>query len=627
MRLLVATVAIALVFPWAAQAQVPTEELAPLLYGIAHVPEELERRVPLMTDDEVVAPLYSVQVHSPTNVPIAGSSCTVKLLEHSFGEGSYNTPAVVSYAPPTDSKCGQPGQWAAITMNLTSYAIGTQYDRLAEIYLGHVEIWRSSSAEPTKTGTVWSTVKDVTHYAPLFASVNDLMMDFSNIIAPDLLLDAPFEVTISVTFYAPTPLFPSAKTADLIIPLSNMSPDTPNMFILDSDTGATTNINLPANAEEALVEVYCSGNSAEEFWYANTPDEFVDMFPGTVTGKGPFREVQVIVDGLLAGVVWPMPVVYTGGVTPSNWRPLTSYGAYDQPHYLVDITPFLPVLLANSSTSHNVTLRVQGQGLEAPSFNSNWYISGSVHVRLGSGTTTGTMTKYDVGELHIDTTGGASDGNGTVWTKVTASRKISVESTLKIGNTTRKAVFSQNLSYSNDAKYEDEGWLQWVTQSTIGTTESTVNGIVKLRDAFEYPFYMYSNYSTYTQQYGGYGSTIKQSHKRSLATPYEPYVLTTSSQQAEGWINMDDWPGLRHAINGTGKTSMTFAYADARLGTYYRAIAAKNDGWVRDTVWGTLASRLPALPKWQISGPDGGNGFKRSLGEPAPRHLQTKRQA
>lgn len=47
----------------------------------------------------------------------------------------------------------------------------------------------------------------------------------------------------------------------------------------------------------------------------DTPDEFVPYFPDTVTGKGPFREVQVLVDGTLAGVVWPFAVIYTGTVT------------------------------------------------------------------------------------------------------------------------------------------------------------------------------------------------------------------------------------------------------------------------------------------------------------------------
>lgn len=70
---------------------------------------------------------------------------------------------------------------------------------------------------------------------------------------------------------------------------------------------------------------------------ADTPDDYLHYFPDSsgLIGKGPFREVQVILDGILAGVVWPFAVIYTGGITPSNWRPLASYGAYDQPSYYV----------------------------------------------------------------------------------------------------------------------------------------------------------------------------------------------------------------------------------------------------------------------------------------------------
>jgi hypothetical protein len=73
---------------------------------------------------------------------------------------------------------------------------------------------------------------------------------------------------------------------------------------------------------------------------------------------------------------------------------------------------------------------------------------------------------------------------------------------------------------------------------------------------------------------------------------------------------MDDWPGLRHAINGTGETSQTFAYTDGRGGSYYRDLAAKNDGWVSDAVWGTLKDANPAVPNSQIW-PDGGPGFRK----------------
>ncbi|GLB36566.1 putative peptide-N4-(N-acetyl-beta-glucosaminyl)asparagine amidase A [Lyophyllum shimeji] len=596
--------------------QLSADELAPLLSGLAERPRDadLEARVPLMTDDPTVAPLVDLQVFAPPVVPEGGSHCAVELSKHSFGVGSYGAPAVVPYIPPAADGCGEIGKWAAISLNLSSYSIGTQYDRLSAIYLSNTEIWRHSSAEPTRTGTIWNTVKDVTHFTPLFAQKGDLMMDFSNIIAPELLLDGVFDVVLTATFYAATASVPTPQTADLIVPLSNLSPTLPNFFTIDNDLGAVTNISLPEDSIEAFVEIFCSGNSAEEFWYLNTPDDFVPYFPAStgVIGKGPFREVQVLVDGKLAGVVWPYPVIYTGGITPSNWRPLASYGAYDAPTYWIDITPFLPTLL-DGNASHSVTLRVLGQGKE-PTINSNWFVSGSIHVRRGSSRTTGRMTRYEVPDLQSRTLGAATAGNETVWTQVDVSRELSIESELVTSEGTRTVTFTQSLRYTNEARYADEGWVQWVNQSTIGTTSSTHGGVTKLRDAFEYPLAVFSNYSLYTAEFGSYGSDIHQTHTRALQPPLgATYRSIHSVQHAQGQIGMDNWPGLRHAINGTGTTDQLFAYVDERGETYFRDIMAKNDGWVRDKVWGTLRDRNPPVPRNQIFGPEGGPGFRRMI--------------
>lgn len=192
----------------------------------------------------------------------------------------------------------------------------------------------------------------------------------------------------------------------------------------------------------------------------DTPDEFLQFFPEStgLIGKGPFREVQVLIDGQLAGVVWPYGVIYTGGITPTNWRPLTSYGAYDSPTYWIDITPFLPQLLANEST-HAVTLVVRGQG-QSPSFNSNWFVSGSIHIRKGTSRISGKIHKYYAPELEIDTVGGVSNDNRTVWTRVTARRRFLVESELQTSEGIKVVTFSQALDFVNTAQYEDEGWLQ-----------------------------------------------------------------------------------------------------------------------------------------------------------------------
>ncbi|KAJ7151570.1 peptide N-acetyl-beta-D-glucosaminyl asparaginase amidase A-domain-containing protein [Mycena filopes] len=597
-------------------AQPSPEELAPLLHGLENQPHEaaIDRRVPLSTNDPTVAPLIDLQVFAPPAIPKNGQSCKVTLLEHSFGDGSFNAPAIVNYIPPTDPSCGDVGRWATISLNLSVYSIGTQYDRLSAIYLSHSEIWRSSSAEPTKTGTIWNTIKDVTHFTPLFAKAGDLMMDFSNIIAPDLLLDGVFDVILSATFYAATHDFPAAVTSDTIIPLSNLNPTLPNFFTVADDIGGVTNVTLPDSAVEAYVEIFCSGNSAEEFWYLNTPDEFVPDFPEStgVIGKGPFREVQVLVDEKLAGVVWPYPVIYTGGITPSNWRPLTSYGAYDQPTYWVDITPFIPALLDNQ-TDHTVTLRVVGQGLTPPSFNSDWFVSGSIHVRTGKAKTTGKMTSYRVPALEISTAGGSSSDNATVWTKVVAHRELKIESELVTSEGKKTVTFSQSLDFVNTAQYADEGWIQAGQQSTVGTTTATHQGKQVLRDAFRYPLNVFSNYSLYTEEFGGYGSEINQTHIRALQPPIGVYRAIQSIQHASGAIGMDNWPGLRHAINGTGATDQTFAYVDGRGETYFRDVAAKNDGWVRDSVWGSLRDENPAVPRNQIFGPGGGPGFRRMV--------------
>ncbi|KXN87539.1 Peptide-N4-(N-acetyl-beta-glucosaminyl)asparagine amidase A [Leucoagaricus sp. SymC.cos] len=597
-------------------AQLTPWEWEPLVDGLNHPPAlGLNERVPLMTNDTVKIPLIDLQVFAPPGASRQNTNtCSVLLLEHSFGVNSFGVPAVVDYVPPTAPECGQAGEWLEISLNLTVYCIGTQYDRLGSIYLSHVEIWRTSSAEPTKTGTVWTTLKDVTHFSPLFAQAGDLMMDFSNIIAPELLLDGVFNVTLTATFIP----FPAGSqkplAADVIIPLSNLSPTSPNLFTIEDDAGATTNVTVPDDTTEAYVEIFASGNSAEEFWYSNTPDEFVSLFPKVtgLIGKGPFREVRLLIDGQLAGVVWPYGVIYTGGITPTNWRPLTSFGAYDAPTYWIDITPFLPLLLS-SEAPHSMTLAVRGQG-QNPSFNSNWFVSGSIHVRRGTSKTSGRLLKYHAPEPEIRTIGGVERGNRTVWTRVDVRRAILVESELHTSDGLKVVTFKQDLQFINTAQYEDDGWLQgsreWVNQTSNGTTSSVHGGAGRLRDAFIYPLNIFSNYSNFLALFGGYESEVNQTYTRALQPPTDIYRSIHSQQYARGSVEMDNWPGLRHAIMGKGQTAQQFAYIDTRGETYFRDIAAKNDGWIRDEVWGSLRKVNPPVPRSQLYGPDGGPGFR-----------------
>lgn len=51
-----------------------------------------------------------------------------------------------------------------------------------------------------------------------------------------------------------------------------------------------------------------------QFWWSNVPQSLTETFPssGTFYGYSPFREVQLFIDGMLAGVAFPFPIIFTG---------------------------------------------------------------------------------------------------------------------------------------------------------------------------------------------------------------------------------------------------------------------------------------------------------------------------
>jgi hypothetical protein len=89
-------------------------------------------------------------------------------------------------------------------------------------------------------------------------------------------------------------------------------------------------VTIPINTISAYVEILLSGNSNEEFWYSNIIDEVEDQYfgKGNISqDDGPFREGQLIIDGRLAGIVFPYPVIFSGGIILSWWRPMMSYAS------------------------------------------------------------------------------------------------------------------------------------------------------------------------------------------------------------------------------------------------------------------------------------------------------------
>jgi hypothetical protein len=77
--------------------------------------------------------------------------CEKALAVHSFGY-SYGQPFIGNYTPPA---C----KFNRVTWNLTVVSAGRQFDRLGIVYLGNIEVFRTSTAEPTANGIIWTYLK------------------------------------------------------------------------------------------------------------------------------------------------------------------------------------------------------------------------------------------------------------------------------------------------------------------------------------------------------------------------------------------------------------------------------------------------------------------------------------
>lgn len=284
-------------------------------------------------------------------IPPNTTNCVVQqtLMVHEFAN-SYGNPFVGSYAPPG---C----DFNRVTFNLTVTAAGRQFDRLGAVYFGDVEIWRTSTAEPTATGIVWTYLKDMSHYLSLFKEPQKLIFDLGNQITS--VYTAPFEATLEATFFTADDI---VVPADMIISVSAQLSST-NMASAWQvpPSNASSTLSLPRNVNRAVFSIAATGQIDEEFWYSNVLSSEVNTFPqggGTLLGYSPFREVQLFIDGRLAGVVFPFPIIFTGGIVPGFWRPIVGIDAFDLREDEIDITPWLPLLC--DGNDHTFNIRIAG---------------------------------------------------------------------------------------------------------------------------------------------------------------------------------------------------------------------------------------------------------------------------
>ncbi|MER7560226.1 peptide-N4-asparagine amidase [Nocardioides sp. NPDC126508] len=345
-------------------------------------------------------------------------SCTVRIVDNEFR--SFDTYRR-DYAPPAD--CA--GDWSKVVLTLHGAVAGRQYDRLGQIRLGGVPIFKTSTPEPSADGIEWTVEKDLTSYTDLLSRPGEVEMDLGNVVNDTY--TGVLDVQVDLTFYTT-----SAKW-----PAPSRNPET--VQALDAVTtggGATTgSLTVPANTEKLVAEVYAtgSGGGCEEFWYTAAPTTSPDDY-WCKAEQDPWREVQVYVDGELAGIATPYPHIYTGGWSnPFLWYVLPAPRAFDIKPLEVDLTPFVGTL--TDGAAHEISVRVhgaEGDGWNAPVGLLSWQDEGSTRVTGAVTATTDTApqvtnttgTDGDMFTAHVDgshslsVTGYADTSHGRVTTTV-----------------------------------------------------------------------------------------------------------------------------------------------------------------------------------------------------------------
>ena len=389
--------------------------------------------------------------------------CAVTAMQHDFAN-SYGQPFTGTLTPP--GAC--PGPWSKVVLDWSGSVAGRQFDRLAGVWIGGAEVFRTSTPEPDPAGISWHVDADLSRYIPLLRTPQPLAVDLGNIV--DGTYTGIYHMTLTVTYYQADRAHPPAATADQVIPVSQGTAGA-GWWSLTAGQSATQTVAFPRNLSAATLEVYARGGGCEEFWYTNVPDAYNAAHPGYgLCGGGPYREVQVEVDGRIAGVAQPFPAIYSGGISPTMWRPIMSVDSLRTQPYDLDLTPFAGLL--SDGQPHRITL------LPPAGITDVWTMDGSLLL------TTDHHAAHTGGGLLTDTiaaapalsSGWTTPSTGTDVITTTASRAWTVSGYVNTSHGRVVTTVKQHVAYTNTDTVTQAGFAQSVVQQDKGYTEVSTSG-------------------------------------------------------------------------------------------------------------------------------------------------------
>jgi hypothetical protein len=436
-------------------------------------------------------------------VPRPGTTpCAVQLYSNlAFADFS---PKPFTYTPP--ATC--PGPWAKVVLEADfSVTAGRQFDRTAQIAVGHVNVYYGTTAEPSASvSPSWHVERDLTDYSPLFRSVQAGDVNLGNLV--NSTYTGIIHGSARLLLYPASAAAPAPRTADAVLPLST-APGGAALLATTSSVLAPT-FSLPANVEAAYLDVIPQSQSSDEFWYTCVPDDVA----GTLFSCGgtSFREAEVTIDGQPAGVAPVYPWIFTGGIDPLLWRPIPGVQTLNFLPYRVDLTPFAGVL--SNGQPHQV-------GVSVYNANNYFLVAASLLLYLdrGTGHVTGAVTQNTIGTVQPpavqENLATAADGTVTGTVSTRSDRRFTLAGYVNTSHGRVETTVRQTVSFSNQQQFviSDTQYVQKIKQGTQVFSAVDTRGshdVAHVDRHFSYPLTLNYSFLTNADGSGAQTTTVDQ---------------------------------------------------------------------------------------------------------------------
>jgi len=370
---------------------------------------------------------------------------------------------------PFQPQAGQPGAWAKIVLEVDfDVAEGRQYDRTYTLWIGGSNVLYGTTAEPSKgLPQRWHVERDLTEYRALFTSARSGMAVLGNVV--DSTYTGIIHGSARLLFYPVVDREKAPTTADVVLPLAEGS-DGGTVTLATTDARLAKTFTFPANVERIYMDVYAKAESKDEFWYTDLPSDVAAKLE--VNPAPSLREIVIEIDGRPSALAPVYPLIFTGGMDPSLWRPIPGVHTLCFEPFRVDLTPFAGLL--NDGKAHQVSLGVR---------NAKDYFSAAANLLLyldpASTQVKGAVTLNTLGPLeppkvseHLTRTEGRTQGTVTV----SALRPYRISGYVDTSHGRVVTDLEQTLAFENHQTilHSADEALQDIRQNTTFRTLTTV---------------------------------------------------------------------------------------------------------------------------------------------------------